>query len=218
MPRTVLLTGFEPFDGESINPSWEAVSALDGARVAGGLVHARRLPCLFGDSLRVLRAEMRALRPDLIICVGQAGGRAGVTPERIAINLDDARIADNAGRKRIDAPVVRGGPAAYWSTLPVKAIVAAIRGKEIPAEVSQTAGTFVCNHVFYGLMHALARSRRRPQPRGGFMHLPYLPEQTRDKKGKPSLSIERMIDALRLAVAVSLKQRADLTVAAGPSH
>lgn len=218
MPRTVLLTGFEPFGGESINPSWEAVSALDGVKIAGGLVHARRLPCLFGDSLRRLRAEIRALQPDLIICVGQAGGRAGITPERIAINVDDARLADNAGRKLVDAPIVRGGPAAYWTTLPIKAIVAAVREKEIPAEVSHSAGTFVCNHVFYGLMHALARSRWRPRPRGGFIHIPFLPGQTRDKKDKPSLPLEQMIEALRLAVTVSLKQRADLKVAAGSSH
>ena len=215
MPRTVLLTGFEPFGGESINPSWEAVSALDRARIAGGLVHALRLPCLFDDSLRVLRAEMRGLQPDLIVCVGQAGGRAGVTAERIAINVDDARIADNAGRKLVDAPIVRGGPAAYWSTLPIKAIVAAIGEHGIPAEISQTAGTFVCNHVFYGLMHTLSRVRRRTRARGGFLHLPFLPEQTRDKGGKPSLSLERMIEALRLAVRVSLQRRRDLKVAGG---
>lgn len=218
MARTVLLTGFEPFGGETINPSWEVAAALDGARLAGGLVHARRLPCLFGDSLRVLRAEMRALKPDLILCLGQAGGRAGVTPERIAINVDDARIADNSGRQRVDAPVVRGGPAAYWSTLPIKAIVAALREHGIPAEISQSAGTFVCNHVFYGLMHSLARSRRRPRARGGFIHLPFLPGQTRDKAGKPSLSLERMIAAVRLAVSVSLKPGRDLRVAAGSSH
>jgi pyroglutamyl-peptidase len=216
--RTVLLTGFEPFDGESINPSWEAARALDGERISGGRVHARLLPCAFGESLRVLREEMRALRPDIVICVGQAGGRAAVTPERVAINIDDARLADNAGRRLADQPIVRGGPAAYWSTLPIKAIVAALSEVGIPAAVSQTAGTFVCNHVFYGLMHALARSRRRPRPRGGFIHIPYLPKQAHTKDGAPSLSLGKMIAALRVAAAASLKCSRDARGAAGTTH
>jgi pyroglutamyl-peptidase len=216
--RTVLLTGFEPFDGESINPSWEAARALDGELIGGGRIHARLLPCAFGESLRVLRKEMRVLRPDLVLCVGQAGGRAAVTPERVAINIDDARIADNAGRQLADQPIVRGGPAAYWSTLPIKAIVAALSEARIPAAVSQTAGTFVCNHVFYGLMHALAHARRRPRPRGGFIHIPYLPAQARRKEGAPSLSLGKMIAAVRLAVAISLQRPRDAREAAGATH
>ncbi len=216
--RTVLLTGFEPFGGEKINPSWEAARALDDTRIGGGRVHARLLPCRFGDSLRVLRREIRALRPDVIICVGQAGGRAAITPERVAINIDDARIADNAGRQLIDRPVVRGGPAAYWSTLPIKAIAAALAKAGIPAAVSQTAGTFVCNHVFFGLMHLLARSRRRPRPRGGFIHIPYVPGQAGVRKGTPSLPLAKMIAGLRVAVAVTLRRSRDVRVGAGASH
>ena len=141
---------------------------------------------------------------------GQAGGRAEITPERVAINVDDARIADNAGAQPIDRPVVARGPAAYWSTLPVKAIVATLRAHEIPAAVSQTAGTFVCNHVFYGLMHTL---RARRGVRGGFIHVPFLPEQA--KRGQPSLAQETMIEAIALAVAVSVTTRRDQRVAGG---
>ena len=216
--RTVLLTGFEPFDGEQINPSWETVRRLDGARIQGGLVHARQLPCRFGESLRVLHLAIRELDPDLIICVGQAGGRAAVTPERVAINVDDARITDNAGRKLIDRAIVLGGPVGYWSTLPIKAIVARVTSQGIPAAVSQTAGTFVCNHVFYGLMHALAATRRRPRPRGGFIHIPYLPGQVRGKKATPSLPLTKMVAALRTAVGVSLRQRRDRIVSGGATH
>jgi pyroglutamyl-peptidase len=216
--RTVLLTGFEPFGGESINPSWEVARALDAERIGGARVHARLLPCLFGESLRVLRQEMRALRPDLVICVGQAGGRAAITPERVAINVDDARMADNAGRRLVDQPIIRGGTAAYWSTLPIKAIVAALAEARIPAAVSQSAGTFVCNHVFYGLMHSLARSRRLPRPRGGFIHIPYVPGQAGVKKGIPSLPLGKMVSALRIAVTVSLRRSRDVLVAGGTTH
>jgi pyroglutamyl-peptidase len=216
--RTVLLTGFEPFDGESINPSWAAAKKLDGERIGNARVHARLLPCRFGESLRVLRKEIRTLKPDITICVGQAGGRSAITPERIAINVDDARIADNAGLRLADVPILRGGPAAYWSTLPIKAIVAALAKAKIRAAVSATAGTFVCNHVFYGLMHTLARSRRRPRPRGGFIHLPYLPEQVTEKDRVPSLSLKKMIAALRVAVAVSLNRPRDARVASGATH
>jgi pyroglutamyl-peptidase len=156
------------------------------------------------------------VKPALIICVGQAGGRAEITPERVAINVDDARIPDNAGRQPVDRPVVRGGPAAHWSTLPIKAIVAELRRREIPAAVSQTAGTFVCNHVFYGLMHELRRQRR---VRGGFIHVPYLPEQAaRVPGGAPSLSLEAMTRAIAVAVAVSVKTRRDRRSAGGATH
>lgn len=216
--RTVLLTGFEPFGGESINPSWEAVKALNGRRIGGARVHARLLPCRFDESRRMLRKEMRALQPELVVCVGQAGGRAAITPERVALNIDDARIADNAGRQLADQPIIRGGPAAYWSTLPIKAIVAALSKAGIPAAVSLTAGTFVCNHVFYGLMHSLARSRRRPRPRGGFIHVPFLPGQAGVKKGIPSVPLAKIIAALRVAVAVSLRRSRDLRAVSGATH
>lgn len=211
--KTVLITGFEPFGGEKINPSQEIARQLNGRVIAGRRVIGRILPCVFGAANAELRRILRETSPELVIAVGQAGGRAEITPERVAINVDDARIADNAGAQPVDAPVVARGPAAYWSTLPVKAIVAALRAHEIPAAVSQTAGTFVCNHVFYGLMHAL-RSRRGV--RGGFIHVPLLPEQA--KKGQPSLSQQVMIEAIALAVAVAVRTRRDRRVPGGQTH
>lgn len=202
MPRTepprLLLTGFEPFDGESVNPSWLIASALDGETIAGTRVTAVRLPTEFRASLRALRAALRRHAPVMAVSLGQAGGRAGLSIERVAINVDDARIPDNAGARPVDVPVVRGGPAAYFSTLPVKAIVAALRADGVPAEVSQTAGTFVCNHVFYGLQHALAGTRVR----SGFVHVPCVPEQVARRPGTPSLPLATMIDGVRTVLRV----------------
>ncbi|STW08470.1 pyrrolidone-carboxylate peptidase [Klebsiella grimontii] len=161
----VLITGFEPFGGEAVNPSWEVVKRLDGAIIAGQPVVARQLPCVFGDALTALNAALDELKPVLTLAIGQAGGRVDITVERVAINVDDARIPDNKGLQPIDVPIVAGGPAAYFSTLPIKAIVTALRSKGIPASVSQTAGTFVCNHVMYGLLHSL---RHRSGAKGGF--------------------------------------------------
>lgn len=209
----VLVTGFEPFGGEAVNPSAEVVRQLHGSIIGGHRVEAALLPCVFGAALSELRRQLRAVRPVLVVCLGQAGGRAEVTPERIAINVDDARIPDNAGRQPVDRPIVRGGPAAYWSTLPVKAIVAALRARGIPAAVSQTAGTFVCNHVFYGLMHTLRRSRT---VRAGFMHLPFLPEQAGG--GQPSLPLATMTETVAVAIATSLRRRRDLRAAGGQTH
>lgn len=151
----VLITGFEPFDGETVNPSWEVVQQLDGTMIAGQTVIARQLPCVFGEALSVLYTAIDALQPRLVIAVGQAGGRVDISLERVAINVDDARIPDNKGQQPIDTPIVAGGPTGWFSTLPIKAIVSALRDRGIPASVSQTAGTFVCNHVMYGLLHKL---------------------------------------------------------------
>ena len=208
--KTVLITGFEPFGGETLNPSLEIARQLNGHVIARRRVIGRILPCVFGAANAELRRLLQEFKPAVVIAVGQAGGRAEITPERVAINVDDARIADNAGAQPIDRPVVARGPAAYWSTLPVKAIVATLRAHEIPAAVSQTAGTFVCNHVFYGLMHTL---RARRGVRGGFIHVPFLPEQA--KRGQPSLAQETMIEAIALAVAVSVTTRRDQRVAGG---
>lgn len=213
--RTVLLTGFQPFGGEQVNPSWQAVSALHGARIAGHRVVARELPVAFGTSLKVLRAALKETQPSLVICVGQAGGRAQLSLERVAINVDDARIPDNAGQQPIDVPVVADGPAAYFSTLPIKAMREALRGAGFPVEVSQTAGTYVCNHVFYGLLHALRRQR---VVRAGFIHIPYSPAQASMHAGASSVAVETVTEALRLAVQVALKTRADARIAAGAEH
>ncbi|SDR65622.1 pyroglutamyl-peptidase I [Opitutus sp. GAS368] len=211
--KTVLLTGFEPFGGESVNPSGEIARQLHGTVIAGHRVVGALLPCVFGAAIAELKKQIRATKPVLVICTGQAGGRAEITPERVAINVDDARIADNAGRQPVDRPIVRGGPAAYWSSLPIKAITEELRRRGIPATVSQTAGTFVCNHVFYGLMHAL---QDRKKVRGGFIHVPFLPEQA--KPGQPSLPLDTMTAAIAVVLAVALKIRRDVRVAGGATH
>ncbi len=211
--RTVLVTGFEAFGGETINPSAEIARALDGEIIEGRAVVGAVLPCVFGASAEELQRWLRAVRPELVVCVGQAGGRSAITPERVAINVDDALIPDNAGMKPVDVPILRRGPTAYWSTLPIKAIVAGLTSLGIPSAVSPTAGTFVCNHVFYRLMRALVRSKG---VRGGFVHVPFLPHQA--KRGQPSLPLDTMIAAITEVVAISLVTRRDIRRAGGQPH
>ena len=210
---TILITGFEPFGGERHNPSQDVVRALEGRRIAGRTVVGVVLPCVFGRSLVALEKSLRQQRPELVLCLGLAAGRTEITPERVAINVSDARIADNAGRRPIDVPVVRGGPAAYWSTLPVKAIVAALRARGMPAAVSQSAGTFVCNHVFYGLMHAL---RRRRGVKAGFVHIPWATGQA--PRGQPGLPLATLVEAVALTAEVALRTRGDRRLAGGANH
>jgi len=214
--KTILVTAFEPFGGESLNPSWEAVRALDGKTLGGARIVARQLPVVFSDVLGVLYAAMDEVQPDLILSVGQAGGRSDITLERIGINVDDARIPDNAGQQPVDEPIVADGPAGYFSTLPIKAIVAALREAAIPASVSQTAGTFTCNRVMYGLLHRLHTEGNRV--RGGFVHIPYLPEQAAQHPGAPSMARDNVMQALEIAIRVSLETETDLKVAGGATH
>lgn len=217
--KNILLTGFEPFGGESINPSEEIARALNGRTVAGHPVVGALLPCVYGAAIKELKHLLKLHEPMLVVCVGQAGGRAEITPERVAINVDDARIPDNAGQHPIDKPIVKAGPAAYWSTLPIKAIVQELQKHRLPAAVSQTAGTFVCNHVFYGLMHAL---RDQTAVRGGFIHVPYLSEQTErldsGLAGKPSLALAKMITGIELALDTAVKYRRDVRKAGGSTN
>jgi pyroglutamyl-peptidase len=208
--RKVLLTGFEPFGGETINPSGEIARQMHDTVLAGHRVVGALLPCVFGEAIKELKRQLRATKPAIVICVGQAGGRVDITPERVAINIDDARIADNAGHRPIDQPITKAGPAAYWSTLPIKAIVAALRRRGMPASVSQSAGTFVCNHVFYGLMHEL---RGQKKIRGGFIHVPLLPEQA--KAGQPSLPLRTMAAAVVIAIEIAIGTRRDVKTAGG---
>ena len=177
----ILITGFEPFGGQSINPSWEVARALDGLQGLPAQVRAVQLPCVFAQTARVLTRALDDFRPDVVLALGQAEGRSDISVERVAINVMDARIADNAGAQPIDQPVVAGGPAAYFSTLPIKHLVARMRAAGFPASVSQTAGTFVCNQVFYALQHALAGRGVR----SGFVHVPLLPEQAAHWPGPP---------------------------------
>ncbi len=212
-PAGILLTGFDPFGGEPVNPSWLLAHALHGRRVGGHRIRAVQLPTVFGQALTVLRAEVRAHRPALVVCLGLAAGRAAMSLERVAINVDDARIADNAGAQPVDEPVIAGAPAAYFSTLPIKAMQAAMRAEGVPAEVSQTAGTFVCNHVFFGLMHLLATERTLKHARGGFVHVPMLPEQ-----GAPHLSLDDMVRGLRAGIRAALATPTDARLGAGALH
>lgn len=199
-PPTVLLTGFDPFGGATRNPSSEAVRALQGATLAGHRVQALELPTVFGVAWQVLHTALRQHRPALVVCVGQAGGRSGFHIERVALNLDDARIPDNAGQQPRDRPIEPGAPTAYFSRLPLQAVVAGLHAQGLPAEVSHSAGTFVCNHVFYRLMHALATEPELQGTRGGFVHVPWLPEQ-----GEPGMALDDVVRGLRVVVETCLQ-------------
>jgi pyroglutamyl-peptidase len=208
-PGCVLLTGFEPFGGQPVNPSWQAVQALHGETVAGCTIVGAQVPTIFGQALPALRANLRQHRPTLVLCVGQAGGRGALSLERVAINVNDARIRDNAGEQPIDTPVVAGGPVGYFTSLPIKAMLQALLDAGVRAEVSQTAGTFVCNHVFYGLMHELAQAQWQGV-RGGMVHVPWLPEQ-----GQPSMPLAQLVQGLRICVEVALTVQHDIVKQAG---
>lgn len=194
----LLLTGFEPFGGEQMNPAVLVMDRLKGQTIGPYIVEGLELPTVFGKSIDRLMEAVKVAEPDVVICLGQAGGRPDISFERIAINVNDARIADNEGNQPEDTPVVVDGPAAYWSTLPIKAMVAKLRSSGIPASVSDSAGTFVCNQIFYGLMHYIAVSGKKM--RGGFVHIPYLPEQALQHRGAPSMSLELMIAGLEQSI------------------
>jgi pyroglutamyl-peptidase len=194
----VLVTGFDPFGGESSNASLEAVRRLP-ARIGALEIATAVLPTSYRRSLPDLEAAIARSGPQIVLCVGQAGDRAALCVERVAINIQDARIPDNDGAQPLDAPVVTGGPAAYLSTLPVRAAVAALRAAELPAQLSMSAGTFVCNHVFYGLMH-LAATRGRAF-RGGFLHVPCLPQQAAGSA--PVLALDDIVSGIRIVLEAS---------------
>jgi pyroglutamyl-peptidase len=214
-PPRLLLTGFEPFGGEPINPSWEAVRALEGERIGGHQVVVRRLPVSFAGARSALEAAIDALQPRLVLAVGQAGGRARLSLERVAINLIDARIPDNEGCQPIDAAVVEGAACAHFATVPVKAMRAAIEAAGVPAELSHSAGCYVCNAVFFLLMQQLAD---RPGVRGGFLHVPWLPEQAARHPGEPALPLASIITGLRAAVQAATAHRTDLVETGGDTH
>ena len=188
--RNLLITGFDPFGGESVNPSWLAVSRLP-EKIGAYTVHKMEIPTVFGEAAAKVLEKAVEIQPELILCVGQAGGRSAVTPERIAVNIRDARIADNAGNQPQGEFVATDGPAAYFSTIPVVKMAEAIRNAQIPATVSNSAGAFVCNDVLYILLHHYHGSTTRV----GFIHVPYLPEQ-----GNPSLPLHQTVAALIAAI------------------
>lgn len=211
--KKIVVTGFEPFGGETINPALESVKQLKNWHVDGYQVEVREIPTVFGLSYDRLIQAIEETNPDIVICVGQAGGRPDITVERVAINVNDASIPDNEHNQPVDTPVVEGGPVAYWSTLPLKAMVKDMKESGIPASVSQTAGTFVCNHLFYGLMHYLAHSEKAI--RGGFIHIPFLPEQAVYHPGKPHMSLETIVQGLKVAIASTVKHETDVSVPGG---
>jgi pyroglutamyl-peptidase len=216
IPMKALVTGFEPFADDLVNPSAEALQRLP-PRIGEVTVATWVLPTVFDRALNVLGEAVVAAAPDIVLGVGLAGGRAALSLERVAINVNDARIPDNAGRQPIDRPIVADGPAAYFASLPIKAAVAAMRQAGLPAMVSNTAGTFVCNHVFYGLMHLAAI--RHPGMRGGFLHVPYLPEQAARNANSlgdaPSMALDDIVRGIEIVLAVAAARQDDIVAAEG---
>ena len=191
--KGLLITGFDPFGGETVNPSWEAVRLLPEAVGAYRLTKLQ-IPTVFGQAAETVLTAARELRPDVILCIGQAGGRSAVTPEVVAINLREARIPDNAGNQPVNVPIAENAPAAYFSTVPVRTMVKAIQDAGLPAALSYSAGTFVCNDVLYSLLHFFNGTKTQV----GFVHVPFLPQQAKDNA--PSLPLPQIVQALTAAI------------------
>ena len=208
----LLLTGFTPFAGETINPALEAVKHVK-PEIAGMEIVKLEVPTVFGESVRLVAEAIEREQPDFVLSVGQAGGRAAVTPERVAINVDDARIPDNAGQQPIDVPIFADGENAYFATLPVKAMAEAIREAGLPSALSNTAGTYVCNHLMYGVLYHL--NRHHKSAKAGFIHVPYIPEQTADKPGVPFMPLDDIVRALEAAIAAIPEHETDIKTAYG---
>ncbi|ERT66694.1 pyroglutamyl-peptidase I [Cetobacterium somerae] len=208
----VLITGFDPFGGESINPAWEAVKAMKDS-IDGIEVIKLQIPTVFKKSAEKLFAGIEEHKPDAVICIGQAGGRYDMSVERVAINMDDGRIPDNEGYQPIDTPVYEDGENAYFATLPIKGIVEEIKLAKIPASVSNTAGTYVCNHIMYSLLYYI--SKNNLNIKGGFIHVPYITEQVVDKKNMPYMEVTTITKALECAVQALNKYKVDVKVSGG---
>ncbi|MBF0784812.1 pyroglutamyl-peptidase I [Muribacter muris] len=208
--KKVLLTGFEPFNHEPINPSWEVAKVV--AEQSENVV-AVQLPCMFDRALTELFANIEAIQPDVVICIGQAGGVANLQIERVAINLNDAAIPDNAGQQPIDTAVVPNAPNAYFATLPCKAIVQALKTAGIPAALSLSAGSYVCNHTMFGLLDYLAKNT--PNCRGGFIHIPFLLEQGVRHRNAPTMALDTLVQGIKIAIQTTLTKETDLHIAGG---
>lgn len=211
----ILVTGFDPFGGEEVNPAIETVKRLPDT-IGGAKIIKLEIPTVCHQSLRVIDEAIAGYDPDVVLSVGQAGGRPDITVERVGINVDDCRIPDNAGNQIVDEPIYADGPAAYFVTVPIKAMVQRIRERNIPASVSNTAGTFVCNHVTYGVCHLLAV--KYPGKRSGFIHIPFLPQQAVDKKNMPSMSQDVMVEAIEAAIEAIVDTEEDIKVTGGATH
>lgn len=211
----ILVTGFDPFGGEKINPAIESVKKLPDS-IKGASLIKLEIPTICHRSLAVIEEAIVKHNPDVILSIGQAGGRVDITVERIGINIDDCRIPDNAGQQLIDEPVYPDGPAAYFVNLPIKAMVKNIQDRMIPASVSNTAGTFVCNHVTYGVRHMI--ETKYPGKRSGFIHIPFLPQQVIDKKNMPSMPLETIVEAITAAIEAIVDNQEDIKVTGGATH
>ena len=212
----ILVTGFDPFGGEKVNPALEAVKSLP-SEIHGAEIHWVEIPTVFYKAAEVLETAIVRFQPDAVLCIGQAGGRASLTPERVAINQDDARIPDNQGNQPIDTPIRLDGQAAYFSTLPIKAMVQAIKEEGLPATVSNTAGTFVCNHLMYQALYLA--DKKFPHMRAGFMHIPYMTEQVINKPNTASMSLTDIVRGIQVAIGaiVDYKDK-DIKLVGGTTH
>lgn len=208
----VLVTGFEPFGGEKINPSLEAVKMLEN-KIAGADIVKVSMPVVFGKSIKKLEEAIEREEPDAVICVGQAGGRFEISVERVAVNVDDARIADNEGNQPIDEKIFEDGDTAYFATLPIKAMVEEMRKGNVPSAISNTAGTYVCNHIMYGALYIA--SKHYPNMRGGFIHVPFIPEQVIGKANTPFMTLEQISKGLSLAIKAVIENKDDIKVTHG---
>lgn len=212
----ILVTGFDPFGGEKINPALETIKRLPD-EILGAQIIKLEIPTVVGKSLAKITEAVEKENPDVVLSIGQAGGRADITVERIGINIDDCRIPDNEGNQPIDEPVIKGCPAAYFVTIPIKAIVEKIKANKIPASISNTAGTFICNHVCYGVAHlAAARTAAGKPMKSGFIHIPLLPEQAIGKPVlTPSMSLETIISGITHALEAIVEHSSDIKVSGG---
>lgn len=204
----LLLTGFDPFGGQPVNPAIEAVKLVPD-QIDDIEIIKLEVPTVFYKSIDLVAASINREKPDVVVCVGQAGGRYDITPERVALNVNDARIPDNEGNQPLDVPIFEDGENAYFSTLPIKAMAAAIREAGIPASVSNSAGTFVCNHLMYGVLYTLAK--KYPGVRGGFIHVPFIPSQVISRPTPaPSLELSTIARGLEAAIRAIGAHTADV--------
>lgn len=208
----VLITGFDPFGGEAINPAWEAVNALP-REIDGIEIIKVQIPTVFKKSAQKLFETIDTVKPDAVICVGQAGGRFDFNVERIAINVDDARIPDNEGKQPIDEKIFEDGENAYFATLPIKAMVEEAKKAGVPASVSNTAGTFVCNHIMYSLLYYL--NKNNLNIRGGFIHVPYIAQQVIGKKNMPFMEVTTITKGLEASIRSLKDNQVDIKVIGG---
>ncbi|ASZ06827.1 MULTISPECIES: pyroglutamyl-peptidase I [Enterococcus] len=212
----VLVTGFDPFGGDKVNPAYEAVKKMP-AEIAGAEIIKLEVPTVFGKSSQVVREAIKEHQPEIVICVGQAGGRSAVSFERVAINLAEARIPDNEGNQPFDTALEEDGPAAYFTTLPIKAMTKNVHDHGLPAYISYTAGTFVCNDIMYRLLHVL--HTEFPTIRGGFIHVPFSPDQVIERPvGTASMSLADIADSLTYAVEAAIENEQDISGNAGTTH